>query len=241
MHLLNATSAAPRSLPIPGGNPPGGDPARHPVSPFGSGRPRAGQRSHHPPPPRRASRPRCAPEQDRNALLRWSRVRSLKRQEVICRQGDAASTVILVLENYLKLSVACADGGEAFLDIAGPGDCAGAITALDRRAHDSDVTALSPARALMIDARQFWQTFERHPEALLAILRLATARLRRVTDQLAGIAGLPASRASGQGAAAPDATARRRHRRRVTAVPGRTRGHDRRVARTDQQATPGVA
>jgi CRP-like cAMP-binding protein len=193
MHLLNATSAAPRSLPIPGGTihqaaiqhatpylrsvPADPAPASDPTI------------RHH-----LAAHPALGalPEQDRNALLRWSRVRSLKRQEVICRQGDAASTVILVLEGYLKLSVACADGGEAFLDIAGPGDCAGAITALDRRAYDSDVTALSPARALMIDARQFWQTFERHPEALLAILRLATARLRRVTDQLAGIAGLPA-------------------------------------------------
>jgi CRP/FNR family cyclic AMP-dependent transcriptional regulator len=132
------------------------------------------------------------PEQDRQALLRWSRIRTLKRQEVICRQGDPATTVILVLDGYLKRSASLADGGEVFLDIAGPGECAGETAALDRCAHDADITALSPCRLLMIDARQFWQALERRPEALLTILRLSREQQRRITGQLIGIGGLPA-------------------------------------------------
>jgi CRP-like cAMP-binding protein len=132
------------------------------------------------------------PEQDRHSLLRWSRIRTLKRREVICRQGDPAASVILVLDGYLKQSVALADGGEVFLDIAGPGECTGEFVALDRSAHDADITALSPCRLLMIDAGQFWQAFEHRPEALLAILRLGREQQQRITAQLVGLGGLAA-------------------------------------------------
>jgi CRP/FNR family cyclic AMP-dependent transcriptional regulator len=127
------------------------------------------------------------PEQDRAALLRWSRIRLAKRQEVISRQGDPAGSVVLVLEGYLKSSVSLADGGEVFLDIAGPGSCVGEMFALHLRMHEANVTALSPARLLMIDARPFRHTFDRSPEGLLAILRLANARLQRTTGRLLDI------------------------------------------------------
>jgi CRP/FNR family cyclic AMP-dependent transcriptional regulator len=124
------------------------------------------------------------PEQDRCALLRWSRIRFVKRQDVICRQGDPAKNVVLVLEGYVKLSSPLADGGEVFLEIASPGSCVGELLALHPQLHDADVSALSPCRLLMIDAKQFRQAFDRHPEGLLAVLRLASERLRRTTEQL---------------------------------------------------------
>ncbi len=132
------------------------------------------------------------PEQDRQALLRWSRIRSLKRQEVICHQGDPAATVILVLDGYLKRSVSLADGGEVFLDIVAPGECTGETAALDLGTYDADITALSPSRLLLIDAKQFWQAFERRPDAMVAVLRLAREQVQRVTAQLVGIGGLAA-------------------------------------------------
>jgi CRP/FNR family transcriptional regulator, cyclic AMP receptor protein len=132
-------------------------------------------------------------EQGRRTLLRWSRIRTLKRREVICRQGDPATTVILVLEGYLKLSVSLPDGAEVFLDIAAPGECAGEMAALDRLTHDADFTALSPCRLLIIDGRQFWRAFEGRPEASMAIVRLAADRLRRTTAQVVGLGGQTAA------------------------------------------------
>ncbi len=123
-------------------------------------------------------------EQDRRVLLRWSRIRKLKRREVICRQGDPAGSVLLVLEGYLKLSTPLADGGEVLLEIAGPGDCAGELTAMQDRPHDVNLTTLSECRLLMIDARQFRQAFDRHPEGLLAIMRTAARRIQKATEQM---------------------------------------------------------
>ena len=124
------------------------------------------------------------PRHEHRTLLRWSRLRPLQRQELIFRQGDPASSVALVLEGFVKLSVPLADGGELFLDIVGPGVCIGEISALHARTRGADATALGPARLLIIDARQFRQTFDRMPEGLLALLRLANKKLQRMTEQL---------------------------------------------------------
>lgn len=124
------------------------------------------------------------PEHEHRTLLQWSRIRPLKRQEVIFRQGDPASSVALVLDGLVKQSVPLADGGELFLDIAGPGSCIGDMLALHGRTHNADVIALGPGRLLMIDARQFRRMFDRLPEGLLALLRVANQRLQRMTEQL---------------------------------------------------------
>jgi CRP-like cAMP-binding protein len=132
------------------------------------------------------------PDQERDALLQWSRIRILGRQEMICRQDEAASSVILVLEGHLKLSSLVADGTEVFLDIAGPGQCIGELAALQKQLHTADATALSPCRVLLIDSRQFRLAFEHRSDGLLAILRLAGERLRRVSEQLADTCTLAA-------------------------------------------------
>ncbi|WP_428491935.1 Crp/Fnr family transcriptional regulator [Rhodopila sp.] len=124
------------------------------------------------------------PRHEHRTLLRGSRIRPLKRQELIFRQGDAASSVALVLEGFVKLSVPLADGGELVLDIAGPGACIGEISVLHARTRGADAAALAPGRLLIIDARQFRQTFDRMPEGLLALLRLASRKLQRATGQL---------------------------------------------------------
>jgi CRP-like cAMP-binding protein len=123
-------------------------------------------------------------DQDRRALAQSSKFRFQKRQDVICRQGEPASSVVLVLDGYVKLSVSLADGGEVFIDIARPGDCLNEMLALRVRTHDASVTALSPCRLLLIEAQRFRQAFHQNTEGLLAILRLTDDRLQRLTEQL---------------------------------------------------------
>ena len=124
-------------------------------------------------------------EEDQRAVLDRARVRTLKRHASIFRQGDPPGTVVLILEGYVKLSTLWADGDAVCLEIAGPGACVGDLTVLLRRAHDTDITAASTCRLLMIDGRQFRQVFDRQPEGLLAILREVNIRLLRTTELLA--------------------------------------------------------
>lgn len=126
---------------------------------------------------------RMLPEAERTAMLRWSRIRVLRRQEVICQHGDPVTSVILILEGYVKLSTTLAAGDEVMLDIIGPGSCVSEMPALLRLSQAGDLVALTPCRLLMIDARHFRLAFERQPDGLMAILQSATERLLSVTEQ----------------------------------------------------------
>jgi CRP-like cAMP-binding protein len=89
---------------------------------------------------------------DQQALLRRSRIRTVRRKEVIYRKGDPTSSLLLVLDGYVKLSWPLANGSEMVLDIAGPSGCVGDFVTIMNQAHDAYVTTLSPRRLLLIDA-----------------------------------------------------------------------------------------
>jgi CRP-like cAMP-binding protein len=129
------------------------------------------------------------PDEDVQSLMQWSNVRPLKRREVMVRQGDPGGTVMLVLEGYLKSFRTLADGREVVLDIIGPGECFGEMTAINRSAHDADVSALTRCRVLSIDGRKYRQVLERRPESLLEILRAVGERLERATENLVDARG----------------------------------------------------
>ena len=131
-------------------------------------------------------------EQERVTLLRRSRIRFHKRHDIICRQGDPASYIVLILEGFVKLSVPLSDGGEVFLEIARPGESFNEMLALQARPHASNATALSACQVLLIDTRQFREAFEPRPDRLLAVLRLVDERLQRTTEQLMDSRGLTA-------------------------------------------------
>lgn len=130
---------------------------------------------------------------ERQGLLQRSRIRGLARKEIAGRQGDLVSNVILVLDGYVKLSRRVSDGSEIFLDIADPGACIGEIAVLQRQPLNVTLTALTPCRLLLIDARHFRQTFERQSDGLRVILRLAGDRLLYMTETLVDSCALPAA------------------------------------------------
>jgi CRP/FNR family transcriptional regulator, cyclic AMP receptor protein len=132
-------------------------------------------------------------DHEQRALLGLSRIRTVARQHAICQQQDPGNAVILMLAGHAKLSRTDAEGREVFFDIAGPGDCVGDVSVMQKRPYDADLTTLSPCRVLLIDARQFRQVFERRPDSLLAMLGLADERLQRIAAQLEEICTLTAA------------------------------------------------
>jgi CRP-like cAMP-binding protein len=132
------------------------------------------------------------PESERAALLHWSRLRVLDRQETIWQQGHAASNVVFVLDGHVKLSRTLADGSEVILELVGPGSCLGEVAAVRRRPLEATATTLATCHLLVFDIRQFRQAFECHPDGLLALLQLADERCRTLADGLADALSLPA-------------------------------------------------
>lgn len=132
------------------------------------------------------------PEADRLSLMQWSTIRVLQRRETIFRCGDPGRTVVLVLEGYVKLSTALADGREVVLEIVGPGGCFGELAVLNKWPREADAMTLSRCRVLAIDGRQFTQVIERRPEGMLAVTRMVSERLQRAMEQVVDALVLPA-------------------------------------------------
>jgi CRP/FNR family cyclic AMP-dependent transcriptional regulator len=132
------------------------------------------------------------PEQHLGRLLQRSAVRKLPERHIIFRRADRASTVILILEGYVKLSSVTACGREVVLEIAGPGACFGELSVLNGSPPNSDATTITASRLLLMDGRKFWQTMERHPPMAVAIFSLTSERLRAATRQVLDIVALPA-------------------------------------------------
>lgn len=132
------------------------------------------------------------PPDDLRALVRRSTVLTLEPREPVFEQGDEGRTVLVVLQGYLKMSSTTQGGREAILDIAGPGAVFGEIAVLNGWPRAAGAIALSPVRLLSIEGVSFTQALLRTPEALLAMVRLVSDRLRTATEQMTDAVDLPA-------------------------------------------------
>ena len=132
------------------------------------------------------------PEADLRALVRQGTVRPFREREIIIAHGDEGRTVMVVLQGYVKLSAMTPGGREVVLEIAGPGRVFGELAMLNDWPRTADASALSPARVLSIDGAQFVRALARSPEALFAVIRLLSQRLRVTTEQVTDSVALPA-------------------------------------------------
>jgi CRP-like cAMP-binding protein len=134
----------------------------------------------------------CLSEPDLLPLLRHASLRHLRTRELLFTLGEAGSSVVLVLEGYVKLSSVTPCGREIVLEIAGPGGVFGELAVLNDWPRSADAMALSPCRVLCVDGRQLMQAMMRSPEALLATTRMLSQRLRSATEQIIDGVTLPA-------------------------------------------------
>jgi CRP-like cAMP-binding protein len=133
------------------------------------------------------------PEADLRALVHQGIVRNLRDRELIFAHGDEGRTVMIVLQGYVKLSSMTSGGREVVLEIAGPGRVFGELATLNDWTRTADATALGPARVLQIEGAQFARALARSPEAMFAVIRLLSQRLRVTTEQVTDSVALPAA------------------------------------------------
>jgi CRP/FNR family cyclic AMP-dependent transcriptional regulator len=115
---------------------------------------------------------------DRAELLAAGYARSWRRGELLIRSGDRADGAIVLRDGLVKVHKSAASGNEVVLDIAGPGDLLGEITAVRDAVRSASVTALEPVHGVTIPVTSLRTFLADHPRAALALLDLALARLR---------------------------------------------------------------
>ena len=119
-------------------------------------------------------------------LAAISRTVSVAEDTEICRQGDPADELIIVLDGQLAGFSTAANGTTAVVEVIRTGETLGLATLLARLPRLLGVRAVAPSRLLLIDAQGLLTLVEQEPALVTALLRAEAnefhALVRQVCD-----------------------------------------------------------
>jgi CRP/FNR family transcriptional activator FtrB len=119
-------------------------------------------------------------------LAEISKIVDAPAETEICRQGNAADELIIVLDGQLAGFSASANGTTAVVDVIRTGETLGLATLLARLPRLMGVRTVTPSRLLSIDAAGLLALVEQEPSLVTALLRAEAnefhALVRQVCD-----------------------------------------------------------
>jgi len=127
------------------------------------------------------------PDADLAALASASRVRALRRGQVVCTTGDPGDTLIVVISGRVKVAIRSADGGELTLVVVGPGGTIGEVSVADGGPRSADVETLEDSQLLLLPRERVADICARVPSAAQALATAVAAALRRLTGATADL------------------------------------------------------
>lgn len=118
-----------------------------------------------------------------SGLVRIGTERVFHRGDVLVREGELTTFVVLLLEGCVKVTATTADGGRALLAIRGGGELVGELAGLDGEPRAATVTAVGRLHTRVIGRAEFQRFLVRHPDAAMAVNRMVAAKLRWSTQR----------------------------------------------------------
>ncbi len=125
-------------------------------------------------------------------LGRAARPRALVRGEYVCRVGDPADALYVVVAGRLKDSVDTEDGEEVVYTLYGPGAIIGEPGFFaPERSRIMGVVALEPTTILVLERADVLPFMQRHPPAMLRMLERLAMMERAATEIMVALARRP--------------------------------------------------
>ncbi len=118
------------------------------------------------------------------ALAEFLRPRVFRKGSVIFSEGDPGTTLYLVEDGDVKLTILSPGGKEVILALLGPGGFFGELAALDGGSRSATATAKTASRLMLLDREHLLEFLEHHPRASASMLAALSRRLRRTTDRV---------------------------------------------------------
>jgi CRP/FNR family transcriptional regulator, cyclic AMP receptor protein len=125
---------------------------------------------------------RSVPASDLEAIAAASRLRNVRRGQVLFTTCDPSDTLVLVISGRVKVVVRSADGAELTLTIIQPGGMFGEISIADGGPRSADAEALEDCRLLFVPAELIQDLCSRMPSVTQAVMSSIAATLRRLTE-----------------------------------------------------------
>jgi len=117
--------------------------------------------------------------------------KSVLRGTSICAKGDPGSSLFVICQGTVKISVPSVDGRDAVFNLIGKGDIFGEIAMLDGRPRTADVVAITDCELFIIERRDFLPLVREEPEIALKLIEILCARLRHTSEQVENLMFLP--------------------------------------------------
>jgi CRP/FNR family transcriptional regulator, cyclic AMP receptor protein len=122
------------------------------------------------------------PAGDLEGLIAGSRLRTLRRGQIVCTTGDPGDTLIVIISGQVKVVVRSADGGELTLTFVGPAGVLGEVSVADGGPRSADVETVADSKLLFIPRELVQAVCARVPAAGQALSGAIAATLRRLTE-----------------------------------------------------------
>src|SRR5690625_3222371 len=100
-----------------------------------------------------------------------------QRGDLVDRAGDPADALYVVAHGALKLTRPSVDGFDVLVDVVGPGDFLGMLTALGEATFPDTATALTESCVLRFSDQAFRAVINKHPQANIEYLAVLNARM----------------------------------------------------------------
>jgi CRP/FNR family transcriptional regulator/CRP/FNR family cyclic AMP-dependent transcriptional regulator len=109
--------------------------------------------------------------------------RVYKHGETIYHKDDAGSTMYIIVDGTVKVSVPSEVGDEMILSILCRGDFFGELSLFDGKPRSATVTPVGPAEVLIIYRDDFIEFLYKHPKIAVSVITTLSQRIR-TTDAL---------------------------------------------------------
>lgn len=133
------------------------------------------------------------PEADRQAILAAASHRTLRKGQVLLRQGEPASAFYLIERGYLKLTQLTAEGAEVIVRFVGPWDPVGGVAALGEAPYPVTATAVDAVEVRAWPRAQLASLLDAYPLLKTNILRAISAHMDDALTRLRELATLKVS------------------------------------------------
>jgi CRP-like cAMP-binding protein len=112
---------------------------------------------------------------------------------IVCRRGDSAHDLSIVVRGVLRVSAASEDGREVVFSLVEAGALFGEVALFCQGGRTADATALMASTLLTLPKRDVLVFLAHAPPASHALLELMAERIRRLSEQVveARFAALP--------------------------------------------------
>jgi CRP-like cAMP-binding protein len=120
-----------------------------------------------------------------DTLRQQATTRTVSRNEVLFRQGDAASEMFGIISGRIAVLTRSPDGRESLVAVLDEGSLLGELSLFDGGPRSADARALEESQLIVLGHEAVRAAIDAHPTILWVIVRLLARRLRNTDESLA--------------------------------------------------------